>query len=130
MLDDEEGCSGVTSAESTDGGDNKIYGHPCVNGKFDTSKCVFSRCADGYYLNGSWSDGAKSSVQCVETPVTYTKNDTSSESEALSTSDKKKWGYITFGVLVGMVLLMVILDVGLEGILLLCAKKVGVLDDF
>ena len=29
------------------------YGHPCKNGSFDTSKCVFRGCSHGYYLSSN-----------------------------------------------------------------------------
>ena len=42
--------------------EHALYGYPCNSetGQFDTSKCSFARCEDGYYLNEH--------DQCVERP--------------------------------------------------------------
>ena len=49
---------------SPDMHNHRIYGHPCTRGVFDAQKCVFARCADGFYLrrNSTEDEGTCVSV--------------------------------------------------------------------
>ena len=41
-------CTAPTNGTKIPNGE---YGHPCKNGSFDVSKCVFRACSQGYYLS-------------------------------------------------------------------------------
>eukprot|EP00770_Monocercomonoides_exilis_P005504 MONOS_5476.1-p1 / transcript=MONOS_5476.1 / gene=MONOS_5476 / organism=Monocercomonoides_exilis_PA203 / gene_product=unspecified product / transcript_product=unspecified product / location=Mono_scaffold00160:2386-4689(+) / protein_length=767 / sequence_SO=supercontig / SO=protein_coding / is_pseudo=false len=50
VLPDAEKCP------APDASSHKVYGHKCVNGKFDNSTCAFAGCANGFYLKGKFGD--------------------------------------------------------------------------
>ena len=87
VADDTITCTGPNSTDTTKyGGDNKVYGHPCINGHFAYDVCVFSRCADGYYLDGAFEDGNLTVVECKKSPHLYVYNSSSSSSASSSSS--------------------------------------------
>ena len=76
------------------------YGHPCNNGSFDTSKCVFRACSQGYYL----SSDAKT---CLVSPK-YT------------SSIDAKWFFTSWRLLIFIAILCTILAIIVISIFCCC----------
>ena len=95
-----ENCSGSSSGTR---GSNEIYGHPCIDGQFDTSVCVFSRCSDGYYLNGTKDSLHHKTGECVVSPAIPVRV----ESTALS-AEASSWSIIIMSIFAVLLVISVV----------------------
>ncbi|KAH7829344.1 uncharacterized protein MONOS_6745 [Monocercomonoides exilis] len=96
--------------------EHKLYGHPCVGGKFVQEKCVFAGCEAGFYLDGPFGDGEES--ECLRVPDFVPKKDNPDE-------EKLKKEKVLYMSLIGGMFGVFVIILAVVSVVVVIKKKSG-----